>query len=152
MDMISKTFHAGAQPVKGDRLFLQFPALPSQVGAARHAIADFLRHQGWRQDDTDDVMLAVGEAGNNAVCYGRGEGSAAMVSIVCTLLAPQRLQIDVRNQGTGFQADLDTLCRLPDNDATHGRGFALMQVLMDDVEVMRDGPQTVVRLTKSCTA
>lgn len=152
MDMISKAFQTSTPPVKGDRLFLQFPALPSQVGAARHAIADFLRHQGWRQDDTDDVMLAVGEAGNNAVCYGSGEGSAAMVSIICTLLAPQRLQIDVRNQGNGFQADLDTLCALPDKDATHGRGFALMQVLMDDVQVMHDGPQTVVRLTKSRSA
>jgi len=138
-------------PVKGDRLFLQIPALPSQVGNARHAVVDFLRFQGWLQADTDAVALAVGEAGSNAVCYGRHDNSAAIVSIACTLLSPMCLQIEVRNKGTEFRPNLEDLCSLPDNDATHGRGFALMQFLMDDMQVFQEGPETVVRLTKSRT-
>lgn len=138
-------------PVKGDRLFLQIPALPSQVGNARHAVTDFLCYQGWPQIDTDAVALAIGEAGSNAVCYGKQDDSAAVVSILCTLLNPACLQIEVRNQGTEFNPDMEKLCSLPDHEATHGRGFALMQCLMDDMQVFQEGSETVVRLTKSRT-
>lgn len=140
-----------ATPVKGDRLCLQIPALPAQVGKARHAVVDFLRYQGWPQMDTDAVALAIGEAGSNAVCYGKHEDAASVVSIVCTLLNPLCLQIEVRNRGTEFRPNLDALCALPDNEATHGRGFALMQYLMDEMQVFQEGPETVVRLTKSRT-
>lgn len=142
---------ASSLPVKGDRLCLQIPAMPAQVGEARHAVVDFLRYQGWPQTDTDAVALAVGEAGSNAVCYGRHEDAASVVSIICTLLSPLHLQIEVRNRGTEFRPDLDALCTLPDNEATHGRGFALMQFLMDEMQVFQEGPETVVRLTKSRT-
>jgi len=138
-------------PVKGDRLFLQIPALPAQVGNARRAVADFLRYQGWPQRDTDAVALAVGEAGSNAVCYGKQDNSAAVVSICCILLNPMCLQIDVRNQGAEFCPNMETLCTLPDNEAIHGRGFALMQFLMDEMQVFQEGSETVVRLTKSRT-
>lgn len=143
---------ASAPPVKGDRLFLQIPALPAQIGNARHAVTDFLRCQGWPQTDTDAVALAVGEAGSNAVCYGKRDNSAAVVSIICTLLSPMCLQIDVRNQGADFRPNMDALCSLPDEEATHGRGFALMQCLMDDMQVFHEGSETVVRLTKSRTS
>ncbi len=139
------------QPAKGDRLCLQIPAMPAQVGNARHAVVDFLRYQGWPPTDTDAIALAVGEAGSNAVCYGRQDSAAAVVSIVCTLLNPTHVQIEVRNEGTDFCPDLNTLCSLPDQDATHGRGFALMQILMDDMQVYQEGTETVVRLTKSRT-
>lgn len=146
--MISKDTSVNTQTAKGDRLCLQIPALPVYVGKARHAVADFLHHQGWQEHDTDAVMLAVGEAGSNAVSYG-GEDGAATVCIICTLIQWDQLEIEVRNQGTHFQPNLHALCALPDADATHGRGFALMNVLMDDVKVYHDGPETVVRLTKS---
>ncbi len=148
---MSRQHTASTVAVKGDRLFLQIPALPSQVGNARHAVTDFLRYQGWPQIDTDAVGLAVGEAGSNAVCYGKQDTSAAVVSIMCTLLSPMCLQIEVRNQGAEFRPNLDKLCSLPDHDATHGRGFALMQYLMDEMQVFQEGSETVVRLTKSRT-
>ncbi len=148
---MSRQHTVSPPPVKGERLFLQIPALPSQVGKARHAVADFLRCQGWPQTDTDAVTLAVGEAGSNAVCYGKQDNSAAVVSIICTLLSPLCLQVEVRNQGTEFNPDIDALCFLPDHEATHGRGFALMQCLMDDMQVFHEGSETVVRLTKSRT-
>ncbi len=137
--------------VKGDHLCLQIPALPAQVGQARRAVVDFLRYQGWPALDTDAVALAIGEAGSNAICYGRHEDAASVVSIICTLLSPVCLQVEVRNQGTDFRPNLDDLCCLPDDNATHGRGFALMQCLMDDMKVFQDGQETVVQLTKSRT-
>lgn len=148
---MSKHHISFSAAAKGDRLCLQIPAMPVHVGNARRAVTDFLHYQGWPQMDTDAVALAVGEAGSNAVCYGRHDDSACVVSIVCTLLSPLCLQVEVRNQGDEFRPNMDALCSLPDQDAVHGRGFALMQCLMDDMQVYQEGRETVVRLTKSRT-
>ena len=39
--------------------------------------------------------------------------------------------------------------RLPGSDATHGRGFFLMEALMDQVQVCSEGQETIVHLRKS---
>lgn len=142
-----------SRPVGANSFHLEIPALPEQVGKARRAVADFLRQQAWSDDDADDLLLAMGEACNNAVNYG-GQGSADPRLVVsCHSLDSQRLQIDVRNQGNGFYPDLHACGQLPDAEefATHGRGFGLMFALVDDVQVLSDGENTIVRLTKSKT-
>ncbi len=54
-----------------------------------------------------------------------------------------------RNQGNGFHPDLEQIAALPDDQfATHGRGFGLMLALVDSVQVLSDGDNTTVRLTK----
>ena len=94
--------------------------------------------------------MAVGEACSNAVLYGGHDISDPHVRVTCVLPAPGRLQIDVQNQGNGFHPNLAALAALPPpaDFATHGRGFALMRALVDDVQVLSDGHNTIVRLTK----
>lgn len=134
---------------------LQFevPALPEQVGKARRAVADFLRLQSWSEDDADDFLLAMGEACNNAVNYGVGSSAEPRMFVSCLPLDHRRLQIDVRNEGNGFHPDMEECGQLPAAEAyaTHGRGFGLMLALVDDVQVLSDGENTIVRLTKSKT-
>ena len=133
---------------------LEMPARPEQVGPARRAVADFMRSQTWEGDDADDLLLAVGEACSNAVSYGGRGKSDPHFSISCSCLEGGSLQIDVRNQGDGFQPDLNTAGTMPDLDefATHGRGFGLMLALVDDVQVLSEGESTTVRLRKAKTA
>ena len=132
---------------------IEVPALAENVGQARHAVADYLRRWSWDADDADALLLAVGEACNNAVNYG-GRGCAdPRLTVSCLPLDGHRLQVDVHNQGNGFHPDLGECGRMPDTDfATHGRGFGLMLALVDDVQVLSDGDNTVVRLTKSRVA
>ena len=141
-------------PGAGDGgLHLDVPAAPEQVGRARRAVAEYLKGHSWGEDDADALLLAMGEACNNAVNYG-GRGLAdARLGVSCRPLAGGRLQVDVRNQGNGFHPDLGEAGRMPEGDgyATHGRGFGLMLALVDDVQVLSDGENTVVRLTKAKT-
>lgn len=135
---------------ENDTLRIDVPAAPENVAHARCAVAEFLHRRAWCADDAYALLLAVGEACNNAVNYG-GHGCADPRLVVsCQPLDGQRLQVDVRNQGNGFHPDLRECEQMPDADfATHGRGFGLMLALVDEVQVLSDGDNTIVRLTKS---
>ncbi len=131
-------------------LHIEVPAAPEHVGRARHAVAEYLHRRAWSEDDADAFLLAVGEACNNAVNYGGRDYAAPRLVVSCRPLDGQRLQVDVRNQGNGFHPDLSECGQMPDGEfATHGRGFGLMLALVDDVQVLSDGGDTIVRLTKS---
>ena len=131
-----------------ETLSLQIAAAPELIGTVRRRIAEHARALAFDEDAVDALTLAVGEACSNAVSYGGAGLPDPQVVITCALPAPGRLQVDVRNQGNGFHPDVAALGALPDPFATHGRGFALMQALVDDVQVLSDGRNTTVRLTK----
>ncbi len=138
---------------ESDTLHIEFPAAPEHVGRARRAVAEFLCRRAWNGDDADALLLAVGEACNNAVNYGGLASADPRLIVSCQPLDGQRLQVDVRNQGNGFHPDLSAFGQMPDAEfATHGRGFGLMLALVDQVQVLSDGENTIVRLTKSQTA
>lgn len=137
-----------------ETLALEIPAAPEQVGLVRRRVAEHARALAFGDDDVDALTLAVGEACNNAVSYGGVDAPGPTVSVICSLPKPNHIQIDIQNQGNHFYPDLAVLSALPDPGefATHGRGFALMRALVDDVQVLSDGRNTVVRLTKSKSA
>lgn len=132
-------------------LHLEMPARPEQVSPARRAVADFLRAQTWEGEDADALLLAVGEACSNAVSYGGVGNSDPHFSISCLCLESGILQIDVRNPGNGFHPDLSVVGTMPNMEefALHGRGFGLMLALVDDVQVLSEEGNTVVRLRKT---
>ena len=136
-----------------ETLSLEIAAAPEQVGQVRHRVAEHAHALSFGLDDVDALTLAVGEACNNAVSYGGVGFPDPTVRVTCELCAPNRLQVDIRNQGNHFHPDLAALSALPDPDdfATHGRGFALMRALVDDVQILSDGQNTIVRLTKQRT-
>lgn len=136
-----------------DHLFLQVPALPEQVGSVRRQVADFTRRQLWGIDDADALLLAVGEACNNAINYGRKDILDPLLTVACSRMSSDELRVDISNEGNGFHPDLEVLACLPEANefATHGRGFCLITALVDSVEVLSDGVNTTVRLRKSRT-
>lgn len=137
-------------PNDADIFHIEVAAIPENVGRARRAVAEFLYDRAWEADDADALLLAVGEACNNAVNYGGCGLADPRFSVSCRPLNGRGLQVDVRNQGNGFHPDLSECGPMPDSDyATHGRGFGLMLALVDDVQVLSDGENTVVRLSKS---
>lgn len=127
-------------------LLLERPATPEQTRAIRHAVQNYLVSLEWPAETVYEVTLAVGEAVNNAVSYGEVQ-STPTVGIFCGLVCPGHLMVEVRNRGE-FRADVEELSCLPDSLEVHGRGFALMSRLMDAVQVVTEGAETIVRLFK----
>ncbi len=136
-----------------EHLLVEVSATPEQVSLVRRQVADFTRLHLWSEDDADALLLAVGEACNNAVNYGRKDIPDPRLIVSCRRIGADDLRVDVCNQGNGFHPDLNLVGHLPDADefATHGRGFGLMLALVDDVQVLSDGENTTVSLRKSRT-
>ena len=123
-------------------LRLRLPATAVFVGVAREAVASLARGLGFAPDDRDALRLAVGEACNNAVEHG---GPKAILTLSCSQ-DTSFLVVEVANSGEAFVPEGSAA--MPDVDAEHGRGRALMETLMDSVEYEKTGRQTLVRLKK----
>lgn len=134
------------------RLRLCFPAQAEQVSRVRREVTAYVRRQGWSEDEAEEIVLAVGEACNNAVSYGSLHDGNNCIHLTAHQSRSGPLCIEIRNPGGNFSLDLERLRRLPDSAAIHGRGFALMDALMDEVRVFSTGDETVVRLVKRRTA
>jgi anti-sigma regulatory factor (Ser/Thr protein kinase) len=137
-------------------LSLEFPACSEYLGKARHALAGMAEQLHLTIEDTGDLLLATGEACNNAVQYGRGS-EFGVLQVRCRLNVPggackgRALQIEITNHGNGFlPAKNDSIFAMPEVEdlGTHGRGLPLMRELMDDVQIFCENGNTVVRLTK----
>lgn len=123
-------------------LRLRLPASVVFVSVAREAVVSLARGLGFDQDSRDALRLAVGEACNNAVEHG---GPRAVLSLRC-LQEEGFFVAEVANTGGAFVPAGSAA--MPDGNAEHGRGRALMETLMDAVEYETQGSDTLVRLKK----
>ncbi len=120
---------------------LPLPADTSQLGRARRFIDATAAAAGFGKEDRYQITMAVNEAVANALEHG-APCRGGMVHLGAEIEA-QRLSFYVRDCGKfALVADRD-----PDEIAERGRGFALMNLLMDDVQLQTDG-ETEVRLSK----
>ena len=125
------------------------------TGLCRTACSDHLAFRSlgvqitWRSDHLAFRSLGVQITWRSDHLAFRSLG----VQITCRSLDSHCLQVDVQNQGNGFHPDLAAAGQMSDTEllSTHGRGISLMLALVDHVQVLSDGMNTVVRLTKSKT-
>jgi len=112
----------------------------------RAALRAMLADRGVDHSTSDQVVLAAQEAYNNAVVHPPGtvEVSAAF--------SANRVTIDVRDHGPGFDAAGFLTDRVPDPALPRGRGLFLMHKLMDEVEIDASPEGTRVRLVKRMAA
>ncbi len=108
----------------------------------RVALRAMLADRDVDEPTCDQVVLAAQEAYNNAVVHPPGtvEVSAAF--------SVDRITIDVRDHGPGFDAAGFLTDRVPDPTLPRGRGLFLMHKLMDDIEIDASPEGTRVRLVK----
>jgi anti-sigma regulatory factor (Ser/Thr protein kinase) len=123
----------------------QFPSTPSAVSAARHAVRAFAVRRGLDPWQTSDLVLAAGEACNNAAEHGHVLGGQFTLRCIDDGHA---LAVEIVDQGGGFDltgkgAQLD-----PEERGIRGLGIYLMRCLMDEVNYTIDASGTTVRLVK----
>lgn len=116
----------------------------SAVPLARAFVRNALHGSSVPSDLLDTLVLAVAEACNNAILHATGD--AFGVSIV---VSESTCTIVVSDSGAGFVPP--SRPEMPAPDATNHRGLALMQALVDRVDVLSGEHGTTVVLAQSLT-
>jgi anti-sigma regulatory factor (Ser/Thr protein kinase) len=122
--------------ILSEGLDLRFRAVPDSLSAMRRSLAGWLALAGADDDETYDMLLAVGESAANAVehAYGPVDGDFELRAE----LRGRDVHVAVRDSGKWRPARGDN----------RGRGLGLMRELMDAVDVDSDGSGTVVRMRR----
>jgi anti-sigma regulatory factor (Ser/Thr protein kinase) len=118
-----------------DVLEIELPAEAGILARLRHQLGHWLRAAGLDREVTTEIMIAVSEAGANAVehAYGPGRGSFE----VRAARAGDTIEVTVRDRGRW---------REPRGE-NRGRGLKIMRAAMDslDVRATEDGTEIVMR-------
>lgn len=119
-----------------------------------HAASDEIcRLAGLDEDAMLNLGLALREATVNAVKHGNRLNEDLSVEVTFDL-DEERLVVEIRDRGEGFDFSASADPRLPENlEKTSGRGLFLMKNFVDEVRFSRaPGAGTVVRLVKRLPA
>jgi serine/threonine-protein kinase RsbW len=94
-----------------------------------------------------NVPVALTEALSNAILRGNSDDPSKTVHVRASV-DTDRLVVEVRDQGPGFDIDACTVdVDVATLEREDGRGLFLMRKLMDRVECVRSAPGNTVRLT-----
>ncbi|HEV3035226.1 MAG TPA: ATP-binding protein [Solirubrobacteraceae bacterium] len=121
---------------------LHLPARPAKLGAARQYAHEVAAAFGFDSDRCYEIAFAVNEAATNAIRHGKPDEHGCIH--LSALADGDRLTLAVRDCGT-FVACAGATDAL----AESGRGFALMERLMDAVQLCVSCGSTTVRLSKA---
>jgi serine/threonine-protein kinase RsbW len=110
--------------------------IPSETGAGKRVLDDLLgqlQAQHWGEYDIHGIHLALEEALVNAIRHGNGSDVGKYVHVACKL-SPERLWVQIRDEGAGFNPELVPDCTDPENlEIPSGRGIMLMRAFMSKV-------------------
>lgn len=135
-------------PAHNTEIRLELPSrleLLSIIDKVVDGVADQL---SFEDDDKDAIAISVIEAGTNAIQHGHRHDPSRLVRITFHL-HPDALEVEVEDQGTGF--DLETLedPGAPENLLRErGRGIFIMKSMMDEVRFSFGSSGTTCRLIK----
>ena len=125
---------------------LEIPSSMDFVYLLDAVITEILQQMGFDRDATDQVNLAVIEAGTNAIKHGNREEPRKR-AYFDFMMHPEELVVIVRDEGEGFDAQTTEDPLNPENLLnSSGRGLFLMEACMDSVDFSQNG--TVVTMTK----
>ncbi|MEA2308370.1 MAG: hypothetical protein QOI65_656 [Thermoleophilaceae bacterium] len=119
-----------------DPLELRVRAVPESLSAMRRSLSSWLAALGAGEDESYDILLAVGEAAANAVEHAYGPVDEQFV--LTAEIVEGEVHLTVADQGRWR----------PARGTNRGRGIDLMRQLMDEVDVTMADHGTVVRMRR----
>lgn len=119
-------------------LELDITADVAELAPSRAALRTWLGSAGISQEQTLDVLIAVGEAVANAIEHGHRDDPGGTVSLHASWFA-DLLRVTVRDTGR-WKPQAAT------PDVSRGRGLGLMQALMQDVSIDSQTTGTTVHM------
>lgn len=132
---------------------LELPSEMQLIYVLDSVVSEIVKEMDFEEEDAEAVNLAVIEAGTNAIRHGN-KNDLSKRAYFEFRIAKDRLTIQVRDEGEGFDPDsiadpLDPANLL----STGGRGIFLIRVSMDEVHFSDDGRKlTMVKYKKKSEA
>jgi len=124
-------------------LHRHLPASPDELVGLRRELRAWFEPSGIRRSDAEEMLVAIGEAVTNSIEHayaGRAPGIVDIELERCdTDAGMARVSVVVRDRGAW---------RVPNGDATRGRGLHLMRAFCPEFDVVRDDHGTEVRLAR----
>ena len=125
---------------------LDLPSSMQFVYVLDTVISEILREMDFDEETSEQINLAVVEAGTNAIKHGNKEDPDKRAHFEF-ILTPDQLTIIVQDQGDGFDREkvadpLDPANLLKSS----GRGLFLMETCMDSV--VYEGRGTIIKMVK----
>jgi len=131
---------APSAPSLDQAIRLVIPAKPEYVSLARLALTGLSRLRELDPETLADLKLAITEATSNSVRHAYSDG-AGTVEVLYDL-QPDRLVIEVSDDGEGFDYDYDrepAAADIEDELTEGGLGIAIIKTIADEFELGR-GP------------
>ena len=127
---------------------LTIPARPEYITLCRLALTGISRLRPLSEEVLADLKLALTEAASNSVRHAYGD-EGGLVEIVYELHA-DRLEIEVVDEGSGFQIDNDSPA---ESLSEGGLGIAIIRAIADDLQIgpRPDGTGSRLRFVKTLT-
>jgi serine/threonine-protein kinase RsbW len=126
---------------------LTIPARAEYITLCRLALTGIARLRSLSEELLADLKLALTEAASNSVRHAYGGTTAGVVEISYVLM-PDRLVIEVTDEGEGFDPDEHGP---PDELSEGGLGIAIIRAIADEVEIgaQPDGKGSRLRFEKA---
>jgi serine/threonine-protein kinase RsbW len=126
---------------------LTIPARAEFVALCRLALTGLARTRALKPEVVADLKLALTEACSNSVRHAYKDGREGIVEIRYEL-GPDRIQVDVADDGYGFDPAL--VQRPPEEIDEGGLGIAIIRAVTDelDIAVGPDGQGSRLRFIK----
>ena len=133
---------------KGE-IVLSLPSSDKYIYLLDLVVSYLAREMEFDEETTEQVNLAIIEAGTNAIRHGN-KNDPDKTALFRFRIEEDRLIIFVKDSGTGFNPEDVGDPLSPENFMKPcGRGIFLMRALMDEVEYsVEEGDGTQVRLVK----
>jgi serine/threonine-protein kinase RsbW len=116
----------------GGQVRLTMPARPEYITLCRLALTGLSRLANFSDEVLADLKLALTEACSNSVRHAYTENEGGVVHIVYDL-APDRLVIEVTDEGGGF--DPEDAASGEEDLTEGGLGIAIIRAIADEVEI-----------------
>jgi serine/threonine-protein kinase RsbW len=117
----------------GAMVRLTIPARAEYITLCRLALTGIARVRDFPDEVLADLKLALTEAASNSVRHAYAQDEKAGVVEISYELLPDRLVIEVTDEGEGFvPTDAEGL---PEELSEGGLGIAIIRAIADDVEI-----------------
>ena len=142
---------APSTPSLDQAIRLIIPAKPEYISLARLALTGLSRVRELDPETLADLKLAITEAASNSVRHAYSDG-AGTVEVLYDL-QPDRLVIEVSDDGEGFDYDYDrepAAAAIEDELTEGGLGIAIIRAVTDELQIgpRAAGPGSCLRFIK----